>query len=102
VDPARWPPGLDDDQLAAATWWRTEHQTFIPVPSEADAPRQAVFTILVNVTPLTQAFDDPAQAARVHDALASMTDAVLAYRGLTAARPALLRWLARRAGGRPA
>ena len=99
VDPARWPVGLADDPLAAQTWWRTERQTFIPVPAEPGAPRQVVFTILVNVTPLTQAFSTPAQAARVHDALASMSDAVLAYRGLTVARPALLRWLARQAAG---
>ncbi|GCL63343.1 heme-dependent oxidative N-demethylase subunit alpha family protein [Pseudaquabacterium pictum] len=91
VDPARWAAGLDDDQLAAQTWFRTERQTFIPVPGA----RQSVFTILVNVTPLTRAFAMPAQAARVHDALASMSDAVLDYRGLTRARPALLRWLAR-------
>jgi len=95
VDPARWAPGLDDDQLAAQTWWRTERQTFIPVPGA----QQAVFTILVNLTPLGRAFSQPAQAARVHDALASMSDAVLAYRGLVQARPALLRWLARQAGG---
>ena len=56
-----------------------------------------MFTILVNVTPLAQAFAEPAQAARVHDALASMTDPVLAYRGLADVRPALLRWLARQA-----
>lgn len=99
VDPARWPAGLNDEQLAAQTWWRTERQTFIPVPAEPGAPRQAVFTILVNVTPLAQAFSEAAQAARVHDALASMTDAVLAYRGLAEARPALLRWLARQAAG---
>ncbi len=99
VDPARWPAGLDDEQLAAQTWWRTERQTFIPVPAEPGVPRQSLFTILVNVTPLAQAFGAPAQAARVHDALASMTDAVLAYRGLAEARPALLRWLARQAAG---
>ena len=103
VDPARWPAGLDDDTLAAQTWWRTERQTFIPVPVGAvlasTTPRaaQAVFTILVTVTPLTQAFSQPEHAASVHDALASMSDAVLAYRGLNAVRPALLRWLARQA-----
>jgi hypothetical protein len=96
VDPERWARGLDDDQLAAQTWFRTERQTFIPVPGV----RQAVFTILVNVTPLARAFATPAQAARVHDALASMSDAVLDYRGLTRARPELLRWLARQAGSR--
>ncbi len=99
VDPARWAPGLDDEQLAAQTWWRTERQTFIPVPGLPPSGTQAVFTILVNLTPLTQAFATPAQAAQVHDALASMSDAVLAYRGLTTARPALLRWLARQAAG---
>ena len=97
VDPARWPDGLDDDALAAQTWWRTERQTFIPVPDTA----QAVFTIEVDATPLTQAFESAAQAARVHDALASMSDAVLAYRGLTQARAALLRWLARCAAASP-
>lgn len=93
VDPARWPPGLDDDALAAVTWWRTERQTFIPVPGAA----QAVFTIGVDVQPLARAMATPAMAGRVHEALASMSEAVLAYRGLTDARPALLRWLARRA-----
>ena len=95
VDPARWPAGLSDDALAAQTWWRTERQTFIPVPGSG----QAVFTIRVQVTPLAAAFTGPAQAAQVHAALASMSDAVLAYRGLTAVRAALLRWLARQAAG---
>lgn len=99
VDPARWPAGLDDVQLAAQTWWRTERQTFIPVPAAAQHGRQAVFTIQVETTPLARAFADAAQAGRVHDALASMSDAVLAYRGLQAARAPLLRWLARRASG---
>ena len=104
VDPARWPTGLADDALAAQTWWRSERQTFIPVPPAdlADpacpAGRQAVFTINVQVTPLVGALSGPAQAAQVHAALLSMSDAVLAYRGLGSARPPLLRWLARQAG----
>lgn len=97
VDPARWPADVADDALAAQTWWRTERQTFIPVPGAA----QAVFTIGVDVQPLARAMATPAMAGRVHDALASMSDAVLAYRGLTAAQPALLRWLARRAAEAP-
>ncbi len=97
VDPARWAPGLSDAQLAAQTWWRTERQTFIPVPGA----QQAVFTILVDVQPMTRVLAQPAPAAQVHDALASMSDAVLAYRGLTQARPALLRWLARQAASVP-
>ena len=93
VDPARWPVGLDDDGLAAQAWWRTERQTFLPV-----APRaQAVFTIKVDVSPLATALQRPAHAARVHAALATMSPAVLAYRGLDKVQAALLRWLARRA-----
>ena len=34
---------------------------------------------------------------QLHDALASMSDAVLAYRGLTPARDRLLHWLSARA-----
>lgn len=98
--PERWTPDLladaSGETLAAQTWWRTERQTFIPVPGDR-ADRQAVFTILVDVQPLARALADPARARRVHDAVASMSDAVLAYRGLTDARAPLLAWLARRA-----
>ena len=83
--------------IAAHTWWRTERQTFIPVPGGQPGAAQAVFTILVNSTPLCRAFDTPGQAARVHQALASMSPAVLAYRGLAAVQAPLLRWLAWRA-----
>lgn len=100
VDPAGWPAGLNDDALAAVTWFRTERQTFIPVPAGAAGSPQAVFTIHVEVTPLARALQQPAQAARLHDALASMSDAVLAYRGLTNVQAGLLHWLARRAAGR--
>ena len=93
VDPTPWPADLDGDALAAHAWWRTEHQTFIPVDGRA----QAVFTIHVEVQPLREALAAPERAARVHHALASMSDAVLAYRGLTPVRDRLLRWLAARA-----
>ncbi|CAN5509922.1 DUF3445 domain-containing protein [soil metagenome] len=75
--------------LAAQAFFRTERQTFIPLPSE----RQAVFTIHVEVQPLTEAITDAERAAQVHDALASMSEAVLAYRGLAPARDGLLAWL---------
>jgi hypothetical protein len=81
--------------LIAAARWRTERQTFIPLP----ALQQAVFTIHVAVEPLTQAIATAERAAALHAALSSMSDAVLDYRGLRAARPALLAWLARRAAG---
>lgn len=90
VDPASWPDHLEGDALAAQAWWRTEHQTFIPVEGHA----QAVFTIHVEVQPLALALADAARRAQVHDALASMSEPVLEYRGLRAVRERLLRWLA--------
>ncbi len=70
-------------------WFRSERQTFIPVPGRA----QAVFTILVDVKPLAAVLDTPARAQALHDAIASMSPAVLAYRGLTSVREPLLQWL---------
>jgi dimethylamine monooxygenase subunit A len=89
VDPVRWPAGAFDAERA---WWRGERQTFIPLP----ALQQAIFTIAVQVQPLAQVVDSPARAARLHDAVASMSPAVLAYRHLADVQPALLQWLAAR------
>lgn len=89
---ARWTPG-DADAVAAQAWWRTERQTFIPVAGM----RQAVFTIGVDTQPLAKAIDSAARASRLHDALASMSPAVLQYRGLAPVCDALLHWLAQRA-----
>lgn len=75
-------------------WWRTERQTFIPLPEQA----QAVFTIHVEVQRLADALQPPDRAARLHDAIASMSPAVLQYRGLAAVRDDLLAWLASKAG----
>jgi dimethylamine monooxygenase subunit A len=93
LDPAPWPADATPDQLAQRAFFRTEHQTFIPLPEL----RQAVFTIHVNLQPLTQALPDAQHVRQVHDALASMSPAVLTYRGLTDARDRLLAWLAPRA-----
>lgn len=92
VDPERWPASLDVPALVAQAWWRTEHQTFIPLPNQG----QAVFTIRVDLQPLAAAIDTPRRAARLQAALASMSPAVLEYRGLADARHRLLDWLARR------
>jgi len=90
------PQHVDEQRWAALPvergWWRSERQTFIPVPQQ----RQAVFTILVDVEPLASAIHTPQRSARLHDAIASMSPAVLAYRGLTPVRDDLLRWLAAR------
>ena len=58
----------------------------------------AVFAIHVEVLPLGAALDDNEQRQRVHDALASMSDAVLEFRGLAAVRERLLQWLSGRSG----
>jgi len=97
TDPAPWPAALDANALAAQAWFRTERQTFIPLPVR----QQAVFTILVDSQPLTQALRTPAQATRLHDAVASMSPAVLHYRSLTDARDRLLTWLAAQADTAP-
>jgi len=81
------------EALAAQAYWRTEHQTFIPLPSL----QQALFTIHVEVQPLARAITTPERAAALHAALSTMSDSVLAYRGLGDAREPLLAWLAERA-----
>jgi hypothetical protein len=93
-DRSGWTDGLTPQQLADRAWWRSERQTFIPVPGA----NQAIFTIAVDLQPLTVALADPDRAAKVHAALATMSAAVLDYRGLTAVRDRLLSWLAVRIG----
>lgn len=93
LPPLAWQPAVAD-AVAGQAWWRTERQTFIPLPQAG----LAVFTILVDCQPLTQAIDSAAKAQRLHDALASMSPAVLQYRRLGEVRDALLAWLAQRAG----
>lgn len=90
--PDRCQPAWPDDPLAVpeAAHWRSEHQTFWPLGDGL-----ALFTIHVDCAPMAQALTAPAHARRVHAALASMSPAVLAYRGLTHAQAPLLQWLQR-------
>jgi len=85
-----WPEAADPQQFAAGCWLRAERQTFFPV---GQGTRQAVFTIRVMLQPLHEAVAEPWQARRLRDSLASMSDAVLAYKNLAPAREPLLRWL---------
>ena len=89
-----WPDPADASAFAARCFLRAERQTFFPV---GRGTRQAVFTIRVMLEPLTDSVRTRAQAERLHDALASMSETVLAYKGLTPAREPLLRWLRERA-----
>ena len=77
----------------ASAWFRSERQTFIPLPGAA----QAVFTIQVQVQPLAALLDSTARAQALHDAVASMSETVLTYRSLRGVREPLLAWLAARA-----
>ena len=103
VDPQRWRHTLTSGASGATdasgamgrmgatgAWWRTERQTFIPVLQTG----QAVFTIHIEVQPLEQAANTPQRAAALHAALATMSPAVLHYRGLQTVRDELLAWLA--------
>jgi dimethylamine monooxygenase subunit A len=85
VDGRRW-----QHTAAAQAWFRSEYQSFIPLPEHA----QAVFTIHVDVQPLAAVLAVPGRAAALHGAIASMSPAVLDYRGLVAVREPLLAWLA--------
>jgi dimethylamine monooxygenase subunit A len=89
VDPAPWRDNAFANAAAPLAWWRTERQTFIPLPEL----EQAVFTIGVDTRALADAIDTPEKAAKLHAAIASMSDAVLAYRNLTPVRAPLLAWL---------
>ena len=90
-----WPEAA---RFGTEVHFRTERQSFIPLPELA----QAIFTIHVAVRPLQEAVDTPARARALHDALASMSPAVLEYRALSEVRAPLLAWLAERAGPAPA
>lgn len=87
---ASWVDADDPATLAAQAWFRTERQSFVPLPEA----QQAVFTIHVESRPLAEAIASAEAATKLHDALATMSTAVLAYRGLGPARDRLLRWLA--------
>lgn len=78
-------------RLIDQVFFRVERQTTLPLP----ALRRGVFFIRVMVCPLRAALQvAPTRAAELHAALASMTDAVVAYRGMTGVRPRLLAELA--------
>jgi hypothetical protein len=90
--PARCDPDRWRHTPVERAWWRTERQTFIPLQDW----HQAVFTIAVDTQPLAHAIADPARAAKLHDAIATMSPAVLGYRNLGSVRQPLLDWLAAR------
>lgn len=85
-----WPATAEPQDFASQCWLRAERQMFFPVGQDT---RQAVFAIRVMLLPLAQAVHAPGAAARLRDSLASMSQAVLDYKNLSAARDRLLPWL---------
>lgn len=87
----RWDEALaaagDHGRLVDQLFFRVERQTTLPLP----ALRAGVFFIRVLVAPLADVLAaSPGRGHELHAALSSMSDAVLAYRGMTAVRPRLL------------
>lgn len=71
---------------SAGGFYRVQRQTTLPLP----ALRRGVFFIRVLVAPLTDVLAvAPARAGELCDALASMSEAVVAYRGMAAVRERL-------------
>jgi dimethylamine monooxygenase subunit A len=84
-------PARPLDASAPATWWyRAERQTTLPLA----ASNASLFAIRVLHAPLAAVATTPARRASLSAAVASMDASMLAYKGLTAAAPALLDWLA--------
>ena len=78
-------------RLLDQVFFRVERQTTLPLP----ALRRGVFFIRVMVAPLAQVLAvEPGRAAELREALASMSEAVVAYRGMAAVRERLCSELA--------
>lgn len=93
-----WPQEASTADPATYCFLRTERQTFMPVHDRrGQLTGQAVFTIRVSLAPLAQAVSDRERATRLHDAISSMSDAVLRYKNLLPVRNHLLAWLESRA-----
>jgi hypothetical protein len=89
--PRRHPAARLDGRDPSTWWLRVERQTTLPLPG-ANA---AAFFIRVLHRPLRQAVGPAGRRARLAAAVRSMDPALLAYKGLAGAAPALLRWLER-------
>jgi dimethylamine monooxygenase subunit A len=90
-----WPAAADVGAFGENCWLRWERQSFFPVGA---GTHQAVFAIRVMLQPLREAITAPGAARKLHDSIASMSQAVLEYKGLAPAREPLLAWLSERAG----
>jgi len=87
-----WPAAQGVD-LARQAWLRVERQSFFPVRGR---PGQAVFSIRLQIERLDISAGLPERAAKLHEWLASMSEAVARYKGLAEVRPRVLDWLTER------
>lgn len=92
------PPHLDmdvpDAAALAALTFRAERQTTVPL----DGLDAGLFTIRVHRAALDEVVCTTARAAALHATVASLSSELAAYKGVARWRPALLGWLAARAG----
>lgn len=102
---SRHPDEIGDRPAASAAaepWFRCERQVSLPLPAPAEGPGRggrALFLIRLHVAPLAEVASTPERLATLRDALASMSPATLAYKGLDARVDALVRWIDARLGG---
>ncbi|MBI1178203.1 DUF3445 domain-containing protein [bacterium] len=87
--PARGVNVLRADTSPGSIWLRLEHQLLARLPG-SDA---VLFAIRLQNIPLVEIGESRALRAGLRRALATMPDAVAAYKNLAAVRPALLAWL---------
>lgn len=80
---------LDAQASLETTWLRLEHQCLLRLPES----RAVLFGIRVSCHPMHEIAALPGMAARLHRALASMTEPMARYKGLHEAVPPLLRGL---------
>ncbi|TXH71101.1 MAG: DUF3445 domain-containing protein [Thiothrix sp.] len=81
---------VDQGSLLEQLYFRVERQTTLPLPDL----KRGVFFIRVMIAPLVEVLRvEPERAKQLAEALRSMSDNILAYRGMTAALPRLLQEL---------
>lgn len=96
LHPALDRPRLTPPAALETTWLRIERQAFVPLPGTGGV----AFLIRIETERLDRlAGDEPAAAAALAAALASMPAEIAAYKGLAAARAGLIRALEDRGPG---
>jgi hypothetical protein len=88
--PLRALPALTADTLLDRIWFRGERQILFKLPQTGGI----LFGIRIVTHPLVELLAAPIERAALQRQLASMSEDAAHYKGLTAIRPPLLRWIA--------